>query len=307
MRKCARCSAPIEQRKTANGPWPTYCTATCKWQAAHERARESGAYAHHVAAKRAKYEQVRHQHACTECGEPFESRLTQAKYCGATCSRRAYSQRRKADGRMAAYYQRNRDDLREKNRAWRERAPEVPCSGCGVLVRKTHGNRGTRVCSMWCREYVKHRRWPQSPVPDGHPSRSSAVPPEHPARQAACDHCAEAFAIQWAGQKFCTKKCAGRAHARRRDARKRAGRPLDREERVTPLRVYERDGWRCYLCRRRVKRDAVVPHRLAPTIDHVIPLSKGGRDDMANARTAHFRCNYEKSDRGGGEQLALIG
>ncbi|MBF6368413.1 HNH endonuclease [Nocardia puris] len=71
--------------------------------------------------------------------------------------------------------------------------------------------------------------------------------------------------------------------------------------------MFERDRWKCHLCKRKVRRSAVVPHPLAPTIDHVIPLSKGGTHEPANCATAHFRCNYTKRDCGGGEQLALLG
>lgn len=50
-----------------------------------------------------------------------------------------------------------------------------------------------------------------------------------------------------------------------------------------------------------------VPNLMAPTIDHVIPISHGGDDTKANVQLAHFGCNNRKSNRGGGEQLALVG
>jgi len=52
-----------------------------------------------------------------------------------------------------------------------------------------------------------------------------------------------------------------------------------------------------------------VPHPLAPTIDHLIPLADGGSDSPANVATAHFLCNSTKGERhgGGGDQLTLIG
>lgn len=50
-----------------------------------------------------------------------------------------------------------------------------------------------------------------------------------------------------------------------------------------------------------------VPHPKAPTIDHVVPLAEGGADTAANVRLAHFICNSMRGNRGGGEQLALIG
>ncbi|WP_261949456.1 HNH endonuclease [Rhodococcus sp. T9N] len=73
------------------------------------------------------------------------------------------------------------------------------------------------------------------------------------------------------------------------------------------MKIFERDRWQCHICNTRVKRDMVVPHPLAPTIDHLIPLAAGGTHEPANVATAHFLCNSRKGDRGAGEQLALIG
>ncbi|MEU1240059.1 HNH endonuclease [Micromonospora parva] len=70
---------------------------------------------------------------------------------------------------------------------------------------------------------------------------------------------------------------------------------------VSPSRIYERDGWRCQLCRRKVQRDETAPHPLAPVLDHIIPLAagvaKGGVHAPHNVQCAHFLCNSIKRDR----------
>lgn len=76
---------------------------------------------------------------------------------------------------------------------------------------------------------------------------------------------------------------------------------------VYRYRIFERDGWKCRLCDRKVDRDAVTPSPLAPTLDHVVPLSEGGTHEPANVQCAHFICNSRKGVRGVAEQLALIG
>lgn len=78
-------------------------------------------------------------------------------------------------------------------------------------------------------------------------------------------------------------------------------------ERVDPQQVFARDGFRCHLCKKRTKPNKQVPHPKAPTIDHVIPLASGGTHEPSNVRTACFLCNTAKGNRGGGEQLLLIG
>jgi 5-methylcytosine-specific restriction endonuclease McrA len=88
---------------------------------------------------------------------------------------------------------------------------------------------------------------------------------------------------------------AERRHARR--ARRRAWLKAALIEPVYRLRIFERDGWTCLLCREPLARAEVVPHPLAPTIDHVIPLARGGAHAPWNVQAAHFLCNSLKGDR----------
>jgi len=71
--------------------------------------------------------------------------------------------------------------------------------------------------------------------------------------------------------------------------------------------VGERDSWRCGVCRRKISRVLVYPHPRSASLDHVIPLSHGGEHSYVNTRITHLECNTRRSNRGGGEQLALIG
>ena len=46
--------------------------------------------------------------------------------------------------------------------------------------------------------------------------------------------------------------------------------------------------------------DKTLPHGdpMAPTIDHIIPIAKGGHpSDMDNLQLAHWTCNRQKSDK----------
>lgn len=91
------------------------------------------------------------------------------------------------------------------------------------------------------------------------------------------------------------------------NARRRANLHAAHVEDVDPLVVYERDRWRCHLCRKRVGKLIKYPHPRSASLDHVVPLSQGGEHSYANTRLAHLVCNLKKNCRGGGEQLALIG
>ena len=54
----------------------------------------------------------------------------------------------------------------------------------------------------------------------------------------------------------------------------------------------------CGICGKPVDFSYRYPHPLSPTIDHIIPVSKGGHpSDIANLQLAHRCCNREKSDK----------
>lgn len=94
---------------------------------------------------------------------------------------------------------------------------------------------------------------------------------------------------------------------RRGDQRRRAAKLGAVTERFDAREVYERDGWRCGICSRRVKPALVWPHPMSASLDHIVPLSRHGDHTRANTRLAHLRCNIRRSNRGDAEQLALLG
>ena len=54
----------------------------------------------------------------------------------------------------------------------------------------------------------------------------------------------------------------------------------------------------CYLCGKPVDFSLQPPHPLSATVDHVIPIDKGGSpDDIDNLHLAHRVCNRAKGVR----------
>jgi 5-methylcytosine-specific restriction endonuclease McrA len=74
---------------------------------------------------------------------------------------------------------------------------------------------------------------------------------------------------------------------------------------VKPAEIYDRDGWVCQLCGEKVDKRATWPSLMSASLDHVIPLSKGGTHEPSNCQLAHFICNSRKGDGASGEQLRL--
>lgn len=59
--------------------------------------------------------------------------------------------------------------------------------------------------------------------------------------------------------------------------------------------VFKRDGYRCQLCGE--PTEGVYPHPRSPSLDHIIPLSRGGEHTYANTQCACWICNVLKGDR----------
>jgi 5-methylcytosine-specific restriction endonuclease McrA len=89
------------------------------------------------------------------------------------------------------------------------------------------------------------------------------------------------------------------------DQRRRARKRTATVEKFSSQEIFVRDRYRCHICKKRCRRNVVVPHPLAPTMDHLVPLAEGGEHTRANTATACFLCNSVKGERGGGEQLAI--
>lgn len=74
------------------------------------------------------------------------------------------------------------------------------------------------------------------------------------------------------------------------------------------IEIYERDRWICKLCGKKVNKDLPSSDPMGATLDHIIPLSKGGLHIRENVQLAHRTCNSLKGDRSiKKEQLLLIG
>lgn len=90
--------------------------------------------------------------------------------------------------------------------------------------------------------------------------------------------------------RFCAKVCYKRWYSRQ-------DRLLSREEISNKrLMVFVVDSWRCRLCGEPTEVRQVVPHPRAPTVDHAIPVARGGGEDFGNLLCAHFLCNSRKRD-----------
>ena len=68
-------------------------------------------------------------------------------------------------------------------------------------------------------------------------------------------------------------------------------------ENVDPMEVFERNNWICQLCNHPVSKIRDKRFIDIASLDHIIPLSKGGEHSYANTQLAHLSCNIRKGNR----------
>ncbi|MFO7296669.1 MAG: HNH endonuclease signature motif containing protein [Clostridia bacterium] len=71
---------------------------------------------------------------------------------------------------------------------------------------------------------------------------------------------------------------------------------VERDE-YTLTEIAARDQKICGLCGKPVNMLLSGMDMDGPTIDHVVPLSKGGNDTRSNVQLAHRSCNLRKNNK----------
>jgi hypothetical protein len=94
-------------------------------------------------------------------------------------------------------------------------------------------------------------------------------------------------------QRYCGIRCQLNAHKLR--YRARLAEATIEEFRLVD--VFERDGWTCQICMEPIDPALKAPNQWARSIDHRVPLSRGGPHSFDNCQAAHLWCNSVKKER----------
>lgn len=219
--------------------------------------------------------------SCVQCGEKFDgggARGPKPKYCSGPCRNRAKWERQKAANPCPGCGQ-------PMARRSTSSSADQRCRRCRTVsehgtyaMYKKHGCRCER-----CRKAntAEHARWRARRKRLGRPVKATA--------RRGCDECGVSFLGRVdTGQRFCSPDCAKRAQGF-------SGTPrVENRFRVSKrvrAEIYEEAGWKCALCESPVRPDESVHHPRYPTLDHIVPRSRGGSDDRSNLRLACRQCN----------------
>jgi hypothetical protein len=132
---------------------------------------------------------------------------------------------------------------------------------------------------------------------------------------AQCGQCGSLFLTVHVLQKICSRECrrnrtsafvlAGYHDGRYRDrmlaaAHTRRARlaVAESDGTISLAVVAQRDGWVCGICRQAVPRTtSKLSRELMASLDHIVPIARGGSHTYDNVQLSHYRCNLSKGSR----------
>lgn len=79
-----------------------------------------------------------------------------------------------------------------------------------------------------------------------------------------------------------------------RNHRHRARKFGGKHESVNRSKVFERDGWMCGICKESIFKSVKYPDLMSVSLDHIVPLSRGGGHLYSNVQASHLGCNITK-------------
>jgi hypothetical protein len=229
---------------------------------------------------------------CLGCGEPVNgSRF--AKYCSDTCKPRCsvdgccgavrkrgwcashYAQHARTGAEPAPFKWKWRPaDLRSKPLTHAPKRPIVlagpaPCGNCGVLIQASVYQ---QFCTPTCYQAYRLHGGPR-------PTTTN------------CVACGVAIDLTERGKRGQLRKAAVKFC-----------RPCKRDYakyKMSARELAERDGTDCGICHQPVDMTLIraVDGLDCPSVDHILPRSRGGSHEPENLQLAHLRCNMLKSDR----------
>ncbi|MGM0807543.1 MAG: HNH endonuclease [Bacillota bacterium] len=239
---------------------------------------------------------------CKACNKEYQSRYETTKFCCDAC-RSKYNKENKGHKQVCKYCKGEFRVYRKQNfctkECWsnyakvnkkpkaviKKKHKEKNCIGCGISFTTTRGNK--KYCNKDC-AYKHHLN-----------KLDHKRKEEVTYHQRKCKECGKHFSSTRWNAAYCNTVCSNRYSNRRNETtRRRMIRKNGKVDwNISIERLLKRDGKRCYLCDANVDLSVDTNHANYPSIEHVIPVSKGGTHTWDNVKIAHRKCNALKSDK----------
>lgn len=306
---CKHCFIPI-YKDTRTG----YCTKYCQQLAERDPCPVCGksfftdSKAQVYCSRECLAESLRKEkptHICENCGKQF-ARFPNTKDSCRFCSRECSFERFRKDPTAAPAYKDGSTALKKAGIGRKSKIYYKTCRACGKTFVARSMN--AKLCSGECRKIdARNQAYFYNLI-----SYYKAAKP------VKCRVCNKMYIATYGNKKkkLCSDECAAELrrrynalHRKERKARRRCLIASNYIEPVSLKYLFFRDKARCQICSKKLNLIRAVPHNLAATIDHIVPLSKGGEHSKKNTQLACFKCNSLKGDRcaDGGDQLLLFG
>jgi 5-methylcytosine-specific restriction endonuclease McrA len=140
-------------------------------------------------------------------------------------------------------------------------------------------------CTRYCKETSRRRRAGVRKFGVDYPITHNKT----------CAGCQEEFTTTKATQTYCDSTCSDfYRRMRRRDTQDRLE---SNARKAFRHKVYIRDKGVCQLCNEYVYLNLEYPDPLSASLDHKVPVSKGGTHALYNLQLAHWICNIKRGNK----------
>lgn len=287
---CEVCGCEFD-KKTTN---QKYCSKECRKKTAREQSKNW--YQHIKEKNKTIYKNI-----CLYCEEEFETTTKSKKYCSDKCclkfhSRKAWNKNKKSNIKICKYCEKEFIDETKFNRKkycsddchknWMNENPiyTKTCPICNIQFRT---NLKVQInCSTEC-------QWESQKRNKGICNNCGKEynPPKHHSGK----FCSRKCFIEYTGIKE-VKEYKYKSNLTDASSIRRAKKYGVKYENLDPLEIFERDNWICGICGEKIDKQLNYPDKMSATLDHIIPLSKGGTHTKDNVQASHGICNYRKGN-----------
>lgn len=254
-----------------------------------------------------KYTPVAYHVTCQCCGKEFEAHNKRSRYCSRKCKDVGYKREHGQDSRLEPRHVTCVICGKEfDTRIYTKITCSPECGAARIKQRSKECDRNRP--NRDSRQYEHTREEWQQIIKERAKQRAEREAVEkawYKALHTVERECAECGALFYCLDKetrrTCSTECSRRYKNRRADKRV----PVDQQvDRITLKKLFKRDNGICYLCGcecdwndwKTSQKGNTYPGDKYPTIEHVIPISKGGLNAWDNVRLACWKCNLDKAD-----------